>query len=410
MVGCEADAEEIVRHVFLNVSRSARSYDPRRARVLTWVVTLGRNRAIDHLRSIKRCIPAGSTGKAPGFSGTSEEAERLSKMTDELPLDHCRAIHLAFFDGLTLPEIAERLGEHRDVVESWIGFGMQMLRRRIGAGGAIDENLSIHAALYALDALPPDERATFLSRTAGNLQLAELIVEMRDAAAHIAFSAPQLQPSPELRTQIMRSLAQELPCPQPDGRPPERSSRSRSQASPVWIPWTLAAGFAIFAGVLWGTGKNSKAIPAELSRHRAVTTEMFGQISELEKMLIEKDAVISELTRDKQQLASFQLATLSSKDHTSRVAAVAWDSIAQKGLLQVRGLPSPDTGQIYHLWIIGPGDATPVSAGEFQVDANGFAKIKFATARPIPFAAQFAVTLEKAGVAAIPEGPLVLSD
>ena len=51
MVGDPAVAEEIAQEAFTRAWRHADSYDARRGRVVTWLLTITRNLAIDHLRA-----------------------------------------------------------------------------------------------------------------------------------------------------------------------------------------------------------------------------------------------------------------------------------------------------------------------------------------------------------------------
>jgi RNA polymerase sigma-70 factor (ECF subfamily) len=141
MVRSEVDAEEIVQDVFLTVWRSARSFDAERAKVFTWVVTVARNRAIDRIRSIQRRQPAIHAAAAPeplDTDGTplhsammADEARRLSDFVEALPVNQCLAIQLAFFEGMTHPEIAARLGETIGTVKAQIRLGMEKLRQKV---------------------------------------------------------------------------------------------------------------------------------------------------------------------------------------------------------------------------------------------------------------------------------------
>lgn len=107
----EHEAEEIVQDAFLTVWRGAKSFDPARARVFTWLVTIARNKAIDRLRA------AGRTGN-PASN----------------PTDVNNPIHLAFFRGMTHVEIAQHLGEPVDAVKSQILTALEDLQKRLKGG------------------------------------------------------------------------------------------------------------------------------------------------------------------------------------------------------------------------------------------------------------------------------------
>ena len=54
ILASQAEAEELLQEVFLELWRRAPSYDPGRAAVSTWVVTIARSRGIDALRARQR--------------------------------------------------------------------------------------------------------------------------------------------------------------------------------------------------------------------------------------------------------------------------------------------------------------------------------------------------------------------
>ena len=147
MTQSETEAEEIVQDVFLAVWRTAGSFDADRAKVFTWIVTVARNKAIDRIRSLRRRLPVSllPDGSGPtegvedgadplGNAIHSDEALRLNHMVNELPVNQCRAIQLAFFEGLTHPEIASRLGETIGTVKARIRLGMEKLRQKVKGG------------------------------------------------------------------------------------------------------------------------------------------------------------------------------------------------------------------------------------------------------------------------------------
>lgn len=272
------------------------------------------------------------------------------------------------------------------------------------------DNRQENAALYALDAMTPSERAEFLKQIADDKELAELVVEMRDAAALVAYSATSSEPRPGMKSELMRALSISSSSNQNASNPSRTLVKESKPSAQNWIPWTLAAGFAIFAGVLWGTGKNSQALSGEISRQRTLIEEMFGRIAKLEKSLAEKNAIIAASTRPPDHLPQVQLATLSSATNPAHLGSVMWDASAQRGFLHVRGLPATPAGQDYQLWIIEPGKASPVSAGVFRVGMDGPATVEFAPVRAVSSVSKFAVTLENSGGVLTPEGPLIIAN
>jgi RNA polymerase sigma factor (sigma-70 family) len=116
MVGDAAVAEEIAQEAFTRAWRHAGAYDPRRGRVATWLLSITRNLAIDHLRA-KRPQPldpealrdadralwtvTAQTESGAPPAGTAELREALV----ELPSEQRRALLLAALFGYTAREI-----------------------------------------------------------------------------------------------------------------------------------------------------------------------------------------------------------------------------------------------------------------------------------------------------------------
>ena len=143
MVGEAADAEEVVLDAFAQAWRNAARYDRSRATVVGWLTTIVRTRALDLIRARGRRVrmteSAASqtdepTAMGQGFVAPDRavtDAERASAVASALgvlPDAQRRAIELAFFEGLTHHEVAERLREPLGTVKTRIRLGMQKLR------------------------------------------------------------------------------------------------------------------------------------------------------------------------------------------------------------------------------------------------------------------------------------------
>jgi RNA polymerase sigma-70 factor (ECF subfamily) len=139
ILGDLATAEEVTLDVYLQVWRQAAAYSRTRGTPAAWLATIARSRAIDRLRSgatrRAREEPFGegfdqaAAGQSP--SDASVEAERRRLVTAAvaaLPREQGRAIELAFFQGLTHAEIADRLGEPLGTVKTRVRLGMMKLR------------------------------------------------------------------------------------------------------------------------------------------------------------------------------------------------------------------------------------------------------------------------------------------
>jgi RNA polymerase sigma factor (sigma-70 family) len=149
MIGNSAVAEEIAQEAFTRAWRHAGNYDARRGRVATWLLSITRNLAIDHLRakrtepldpdSIRDAERAMWATSAPepgeGDIGTSELRESLG----ELPADQRRALLLAALFGFTAREIGEIEEIPVGTAKTRIRTATQKLVAAEGAGNGHNE-------------------------------------------------------------------------------------------------------------------------------------------------------------------------------------------------------------------------------------------------------------------------------
>jgi RNA polymerase sigma factor (sigma-70 family) len=141
-------AEDVLQEVFINVWRSAHSFNPALSQVSTWLVSVARHRAIDSLRQKKAEVPTISRTQ---FGPDDEEHDLLEQLADDAPtppecleqsvrarsLNHCmeslsteqkNSLALAYFQGLSHGEVALHLGQPLGSVKSWVRRGMQSLK------------------------------------------------------------------------------------------------------------------------------------------------------------------------------------------------------------------------------------------------------------------------------------------
>lgn len=143
-----SEAEEVLQDVFLQVWRDARRYRPSRATPRGWMLMLARSRAIDRLRSRqarqrreeRRSLE--STGDrahqpvAPGRLEDEERRRRVGGALAELPDEQRRCIELAYYEGLSHSQIAERLNAPLGTVKSRLLLAMKKLRVTLTRAGA----------------------------------------------------------------------------------------------------------------------------------------------------------------------------------------------------------------------------------------------------------------------------------
>lgn len=136
-----AEAEEVVQEVYLQIWRSADRYDAKRGSAAAFVSTITRTRSIDRLRSkgtadrTAQAAAEDSEAKPKHPPTPLEEAssrrerEQIQSALQELPQEQREVIELAYFGGLTQREIAEQSGQPLGTVKSRVRLGMERLSK-----------------------------------------------------------------------------------------------------------------------------------------------------------------------------------------------------------------------------------------------------------------------------------------
>ena len=142
ILGGRGEAEEVLQEVFLQAWQQAERYDPARASPAGWLLMLARSRALDRIRSrdaqrrrereVER--EKHSLSHRPVGTQRLEAAEReraVESALDRLPDEQRTCIELAFFEGLSHTQIAERLEAPLGTVKSRVLLGMKKLRQAL---------------------------------------------------------------------------------------------------------------------------------------------------------------------------------------------------------------------------------------------------------------------------------------
>lgn len=134
-----SDAEEVLQEVFLHVWNHAAKYDPGRSSVSTWLVLITRSRAIDRLRSrkvVERAHEAAHQEDRAGHASPEgvesvffrERRQRVKSELDKLPPEQKQVLEMAFYEGLSQSEIADRAGLPLGTVKTRTLLAMKKLR------------------------------------------------------------------------------------------------------------------------------------------------------------------------------------------------------------------------------------------------------------------------------------------
>ena len=140
----QAEAEDVLQEIFLQVWEKASLFDAARGDAYTWLVTLARHRAIDRTRS-KQFRAQSRTDEGPGLDllpapgGNSpldatvmnERASIVRSAMELLPPEQKEVIQISYFGGLSQSEIAERLNVPLGTVKTRMRQAMIKLQRQL---------------------------------------------------------------------------------------------------------------------------------------------------------------------------------------------------------------------------------------------------------------------------------------
>jgi RNA polymerase sigma-70 factor, ECF subfamily len=143
VLGTRGEAEEVLQEVFLQVWRQSDRYEAARSTPRGWLLMLARSRALDRLRRRdargrheQEAVADAAFPRLVSPLGTRrledvERRERIHSALNLLSPEQRRCIELAFFEGLTHTQIAERLAAPLGTVKSRILLGMNKLRQAL---------------------------------------------------------------------------------------------------------------------------------------------------------------------------------------------------------------------------------------------------------------------------------------
>ena len=137
------EAEDLTQEIFILLSRNT-TYDSKRGSLATFLTVLTRSRALDRLRKtrsqqqhLQKWEQSISLEHEPSKSSLMENAslaersEKVKSALANLPDKHRQVLEMAYFDGLSQPEIAKALNTPLGTVKSWARDGLIRLRESL---------------------------------------------------------------------------------------------------------------------------------------------------------------------------------------------------------------------------------------------------------------------------------------
>jgi RNA polymerase sigma-70 factor, ECF subfamily len=135
-------AEDLVQETFLRVWNRAQAFDAQRGALGPWLMAVARNRAIDYLRSAggrgRNALELEEADHPSLYTNmerdllASDKARMIRAALEKLAPNQREVIELAYFEGLTQTEMAERMGQPLGTVKTWVRTALKNLREEFG--------------------------------------------------------------------------------------------------------------------------------------------------------------------------------------------------------------------------------------------------------------------------------------
>ena len=135
-------AEDLVQETFLRVWNRAQGFDAQRGALGPWLLAVARNRAIDYLRSAsgreRNALELEEVDHPSLYTDmerdilASDKARMIRAALEKLAPNQREVIELAYFEGLTQTEMAERMGQPLGTVKTWVRTALKNLREQFG--------------------------------------------------------------------------------------------------------------------------------------------------------------------------------------------------------------------------------------------------------------------------------------
>jgi len=127
-------AEDVLQDVFMQLWRNPAAFDSSRGSLAAWLAVITRNRAIDVLRKRhpETDIEDVVVSVEPDLASDADRSRLVTKIRAALsgmPAAQRSALEMAFFEGLSHTEIADRTGDPLGTVKTRIRGGLLALRR-----------------------------------------------------------------------------------------------------------------------------------------------------------------------------------------------------------------------------------------------------------------------------------------
>ncbi len=141
MLKQEALAQDVTQEIFMNIWLKASSFNAERGAPKAWIMSVAHHKIVDVIRSRRRTIintdpadyetldllPAGGASTEAQVEQTLER-ERIMRALATIPKPQSEVIMLAYFEGFSQSEMAQRLDQPLGTIKTRVRLAMQKLR------------------------------------------------------------------------------------------------------------------------------------------------------------------------------------------------------------------------------------------------------------------------------------------
>lgn len=136
-------AEDLTQESFLRVWNRTQFFDSEKGALGPWILAVARNRAIDHLRSVDGRMSKKTTEFEPAAEHptafldlerdilNSDRAKYIRTAFAKLPPHQREVIELAYWEGLSQTEMADRMNQPLGTVKTWVRSALKTLRNEL---------------------------------------------------------------------------------------------------------------------------------------------------------------------------------------------------------------------------------------------------------------------------------------
>jgi RNA polymerase sigma-70 factor (ECF subfamily) len=131
-------AEDVLQEIFMQLWRNPGAFDANRGNMAAWLAVISRHRAIDALRRRRpeNNIEDLVVSIEPDLAGDADRVRTMDKVRgalETMPSTQRSALEMAYFEGLTHVEIADKTGEPLGTIKTRIRAGLLSLRKVLAA-------------------------------------------------------------------------------------------------------------------------------------------------------------------------------------------------------------------------------------------------------------------------------------